>query len=63
MKFRIVAMLAAMLIIFDASAKVKKTKKENKETTEQQAAPSQITIKGKSGFQNSIIDIFIQSSI
>ena len=50
MKFRIVAMLAVMLIIFDASAKVKKTKKENKETTEQQAAPSQITIKGKVQF-------------
>lgn len=49
MKFRIVAMLAVMLIIFDASAKVKKTKKESKEATEQ-AAPAQITIKGKVQF-------------
>lgn len=50
MKFRIIAVLAVMLLIFDASAKVRKTKKAQQETTEQQNTPSQITIKGKVQF-------------
>lgn len=50
MKFRIIAVLAIMLLIFDASAKVRKTKKAQQETTEQQNTPSQITIKGKVQF-------------
>ena len=50
MKIRLIAMLAIMLLVFDASAKVKKSKKTQKETTEQQSTPSEITIKGKVQF-------------
>lgn len=37
MKIRLIAMLAVMLLVFDASAKVRKSKKSQKETTEQQS--------------------------
>lgn len=50
MKIRLIAMLAVMLLVFDASAKVRKSKKSQKETTEQQSTPSEITIKGKVQF-------------
>ena len=50
MKFRILSLLVVSLLVFDASAKVRKTKKAAPATTEQQNAPSQITIKGKVQF-------------
>ncbi|MBQ8422678.1 MAG: TlpA family protein disulfide reductase [Coprobacter sp.] len=50
MKFRIFACLIAAMLVFDASAKEKKSKKKKQDKTEQVTADNTITIKGRVQF-------------